>query len=95
MCNMNRTEATKIVKNISKMLDCDCEVYDLNEETLYINTGEDTLDFEMLLGVHKLYNIEAINSDDDYEGYLILQIDLRTGEQKQFDQEVTEELLRG
>jgi len=92
---MNRTEATKIVKNISKMLDCDCEVYDLNEETLYINTGEDTLDFEMLLGVHKLYNIEAINSDDDYEGYLILQIDLRTGEQKQFDQEVTEELLRG
>jgi hypothetical protein len=92
---MNRTEATKIVKNISKMLDCDCEFYDLNEETLYINTGEDTLDFEMLLGVHKPYNIKVINSDDDYEGYLILQIDLRTGEQKQFDQEVTEELLRG
>ena len=75
---MNENEANKIAKSISKMLDCDSEVYDFDDETLYINTGEDMLDFKDLLEVRKKYNIEAINIDDYNEGYLVLQIDLRT-----------------
>lgn len=75
---MNTNEANKMAKSISNMLDCDCEVYDFDDETLYINTGEDMLDFKTLLKVREKYNIEAINIDDDNEGYLILQIDLRT-----------------
>ena len=74
---MNENEANKIANSISKMLDCDCEVYDFDDETLYINTGEDMLDFETLLKVRERYNIEAINIDDNNDGYLILQIDLR------------------
>lgn len=74
---MNKNEAKKIAQSISNMLDCDCEVYDFDDETLYINTGEDMLDFKALLKVREKYNIEAINIDDDNEGYLILQIDFR------------------
>ena len=36
------------------------------------------------------YNIEAINIDDDCEGYLILQIDLRTEEERRLEEETTE-----
>lgn len=75
---MDNKEAKKIAKDISKMLDYECEVYDFDDETLYINTGEDALDFESILEVYKKYHIEAINIDDNYEGYLILQIDLRS-----------------
>ena len=74
---MDKNEANKIANSISNMLDCDCEVYDFDDETLYINTGEDMLDFKTLLNVQEKYKIEAIIIDDDNEGYLILQIDLR------------------
>lgn len=74
---MNEKEANEIAKSIGKMLGCDSEVYDFDDETLYINTGEDMLDFKTLMEVREKYNIEAINIDDDYVGFLILQIDLR------------------
>lgn len=74
---MTKKEANKIAKIISEILECDCTVYDYDDETLYINTAEDALNFAQILSVKELYNIEAINIDDDYEGYLILQIDLR------------------
>ena len=89
---MDKKEATNIARSIGKMLGYDCEVYDFDDETLYINTCEETLDFQALLAVHDKYVIEAINVDDDCDGMLILQIDLRTQEQRQFDREAGEEL---
>lgn len=79
---MDTNKANKIAKSISKMLGCDCEVYDFDDETLYINTGEDMLDFKSLLNVRERYNIEAINIDDYNDGYLVLQLDLRTEQEK-------------
>lgn len=75
---MNSKEAEKITKDISEMLDCHGEVYDFDDETLYINTGEDALDFASLQEVDKKYRLEAVNIDDNYDGFLILQIDLRS-----------------
>lgn len=74
---MTKQELNDIAKSISDILGCDCTVYDFDDETLYVNTGEDALDFARILRVKERYNIEAINIDDEYEGYLILQIDLR------------------
>lgn len=90
---MTKKEANKTAKSISTILECDCTVYDYDAETLYINTGEDALDFARILLVKEQYNIEAINIDDDYEGYLILQIDLRTEEERRFEEETTDILM--
>lgn len=74
---MTKKEANNYAKAIGNILGCKCEIYGYDDETLYVNTGEDTLDFALLLQVKEKYNIEAVNIDDDYEGFLILQIDLR------------------
>ena len=89
---MTRKDAAKAAKTVGKILGCDCSVYDLDDETLYINTGEDSVDFALLMEVKKQYNIEAVNIDDDYEGYIILQIDLRTDEERALDEEIGSEL---
>ena len=90
---MTKKEANKIAKSISDILERDCTVYDFDDETIYVNTGEDVLDFKQLLQVKERFNIEAINIDDDYEGYLILQIDLRTDEERCLEEDTTEILL--
>lgn len=87
---MTKKEANKTAKSIGEILECECTVYDFDDETLYINTGEEALDFARILLVKEQYNIEAINIDDDYEGYLILQIDLRTEEERRLEEETTE-----
>lgn len=74
---MTKKEANNYAKAIGNILRCECEIYDYDDETLYVNTGEDTLDFALLLQLKEKYNIEAVNIDDDYEGFLILQIELR------------------
>lgn len=89
---MTKKDAAKTAKAIGKILDADCSVYDFDDETLYINTGTDCVDFAQLLEVKAHYNIEAINIDDDYEGYLILQIDLRSEEERAAEKELAEEL---
>lgn len=43
-----------------------------------------------ILSVKEQYKIEAINIDDEYEGHLILQIDLRTEEEHRLEEETTE-----
>lgn len=89
---MTKKDAAKTAKAIGKILDADCSVYDFDDETLYINTGTDCVDFAQLIEVKSNYNIEAINIDDDYEGYLILQIDLRSEEERASEKELAEEL---
>lgn len=90
---MNIIGAKEISLGVDKILGCDSEVCDFDDETVYINTGEESLDFDELLKLRKKYRIEAILVSDTGDGNLVLQIDIRTDEQRQFDKEVGEELL--
>ncbi len=91
---MDILEAKEIALGIDKILGCDSEVSDFDDETVYIKTGEESLDFEALLEVRKKYCIEAINVDDFGDETLVLQIDVRTEEQRLFDKEAGEELMQ-
>lgn len=90
---MNIIGANEISLGVDKILGCDSEVCDFDDETVYINTGEESLDFDELLKLRKKYRIEAILVSDTGDDNLVLQIDIRTDEQRQFDKEVGEELL--
>lgn len=90
---MNIIGAKEIALEVDKILGCDSEVCDFDDETVYVNTGEESLDFDELLKLRKKYRIEAILVSDTGDDNLILQIDIRTDEQRQFDKEVGEELL--
>lgn len=90
---MNIIGAKEISLGVDKILGCDCEVCDFDDETVYVNTGEESLDFDELLKLRKKYRIEAILVSDTGDDNLVLQIDIRTDEQRQFDKEVGEELL--
>lgn len=85
--------AKDISLGVDKILGCDSEVYDFDDETVYVNTGEESLDFEELLELRKKYRIEAILVSDIGDDNLVLQIDIRTEEQRLFDKEIGEELL--
>ena len=90
---MNIIGAKEISLGVDKILGCDSEVCDFDDETVYVNTGEESLDFDELLKLRKKYHIEAILVSDTGDENLVLQIDIRTDEQRQFDKEVGEELL--
>ena len=90
---MDIYEAKEIALEVDKILGCDSEVCDFDEETVYVNTRESSLDFDTLLEVRKSFRIEAISVDDLEEGYLVLQIDMRTQEQRLSDKEVGDELM--
>lgn len=90
---MNIIGAKEISLGVDKILGCDSEVCDFDDETVYVNTGEESLDFDELLKLRKKYRIEAILVSDTGDENLVLQIDIRTDEQRQFDKEVGEELL--
>lgn len=85
--------AKEISLGVDKILGCDSEVYDFDDETVYVNTGEESLDFEELLELRKKYRIEAILVSETGDDNLVLQIDIRTEEQRLFDKEIGEELL--
>lgn len=82
-----------MAKAISKIIKSRCSVYDFDDETLYINTGQDMIDFNNLLQIKEKYDIESVNIDDDYEGDIILQIDIRSEEQRRIDEEITQDLV--
>lgn len=90
---MNIIGAKEISLGVDKILGCDSEVCDFDDETVYVNTGEESLDFDELLKLSKKYRIEAILVSDTGDDNLVLQIDIRTDEQRQFDKEVGEDLL--
>ena len=90
---MNIIGAREISLGVDKILGCDSEVCDFDDETVYVNTGEESLDFDELLKLRKKYRIEAILVSDTGDDNLVLQIDIRTDEQRQFDKEVGEDLL--
>lgn len=90
---MNIIGAKEISLGVDKILGCDSKVCDFDDETVYVNTGEESLDFDELLKLRKKYRIEAILVSDTGDDNLVLQIDIRTDEQRQFDKEVGEDLL--
>ena len=90
---MNIIGAKEISLGVDKILGCDSEVCDFDDETVYVDTGEESLDFDELLKLRKKYRIEAILVSDTGDDNLVLQIDIRTDEQRQFDKEVGEDLL--
>lgn len=90
---MNIIGAKEISLGVDKILGCDSEVCDFDDETVYVNTGEESLDFDELLKLRKKYRIEAILVSDTGDDNLVLQIDIRTDEQRQLDKEVGEDLL--
>lgn len=90
---MNIIGAKEISLGVDKILGCDSEVCDFDDETVYVNTGEESLDLDELLKLRKKYRIEAILVSDTGDDNLVLQIDIRTDEQRQFDKEVGEDLL--
>ena len=90
---MNIIGAKEISLGVDKILGCDSEVCDFDDETVYVNTGEESLDFDELLKLRKKYRIEAILVSDTGDDNLVLQIDILTDDQRQFDKEVGEELL--
>ena len=90
---MNIIGAKEISLGVDKILGCDSEVCDFDDETVYVNTGEESLDFDELLKLRKKYRIEAILVSDTGDDNLVLQIDIRTDKQRQFDKQVGEELL--
>lgn len=90
---MNIIGAKEISLGVDKILGCDSEVCDFDDETVYVNTGEESLDFDELLKLRKKYRIEAILVSDTGDDNLVLQIDIRTDEQRQFDKDVGEDLL--
>lgn len=90
---MNIIGAKEISLGVDKILGCDSEVCDFDDETVYVNTGEEALDFDELLKLRKKYRIEAILVSDTGDDNLVLQIDIRTDEQREFDKEVGEDLL--
>lgn len=90
---MNIIGAKEISLGVDKILGCDSEVCDFDDETVYVNTGEESLDFDELLKLRKKYRIEAVLVSDTGDDNLVLQIDIRTDEQRQFDKEVGEDLL--
>lgn len=50
---MNIIGAKEISLGVDKILGCDCEVCDFDDETVYVNTGEESLDFDELLKLRK------------------------------------------
>ena len=45
---MNIIGAKEIALEVDKILGCDSEVCDFDDETVYVNTGEESLDFDEL-----------------------------------------------
>lgn len=85
---MTKKDASKIARAIGKILGSRCTVYSFDDETLYINTCSDFVDFAQLMKAKEKYNITGVMIDDDYEGFIILQIDLLTEEERKAEEEL-------
>lgn len=73
----------KIQSVINKVLDTHCEVIYNDEETVYINTFLSSIDWQLLTSLPKKgVDIQAVNTDEEAEGFVVLMIDLRSEEEK-------------
>ena len=74
----------KILSVINNTLDTQAEgVYD-DEETVYVNTFLNSVNWQQLIDLSKKgVDIEAVNTDEEAEGFVVLMIDLRSDEDKE------------
>ena len=74
----------KILSVINKVLDTHAEVVYDDEETVYVNTFLTSVSWQQLINVTKKgVDIEAVNTDEEAEGFVVLMIDLRSDEDKE------------
>ena len=74
----------KILSVINKALDTHAEVVYDDEETVYVNTFLNSVSWQQLINVTKKgVDIEAVNTDEEAEGFVVLMIDLRSDEDKE------------
>ena len=85
----------KILSTIDKALNTHSEVIYNDEETVYVNTFLDSVNWQQLIDLSKKgVDIEAINTDEEAEGFVVLMIDLRSdlekenSDQKEIDEDL-------
>lgn len=83
----------KILSTIDKGLNTHSEVIYNDEETVYVNTFLDSVNWQQLIDVTKKgVDIEAINTDEEAEGFVVLMIDLREEKENSDQKEIDEDL---
>ena len=85
----------KILSTIDKALNTHSEVIYNDEETVYVNTFLDSVNWQQLIDLSKKgVDIEAVNTDEEAEGFVVLMIDLRSdlekenSDQKEIDEDL-------
>ena len=74
----------KILSVINKVLDTHAEVVYDDEETVYVNTFLTSVNWQQLITLPKKgVDIEAINTDEEADGFVVLMIDLRSDLEKE------------
>ena len=74
----------KILSVINKVLDTHAEVVYNDDETVYVNTFQTIVNWQQLIDLSKKgVDIEAVNTDEEAEGFVVLMIDLRSDEDKE------------
>ena len=74
----------KILSTIDKGLNTHSEVIYNDEETVYVNTFLNSVSWQQLITLPKKgVDIEAVNADEEAEGFVVLMIDLRSDLEKE------------
>ena len=83
----------KILSVINNTLDTHAEVVYSDDETVYVNTFLTSVSWQQLITLPKKgVDIEAINTDEEAEGFVVLMVDLRSDEDKTVQKEIDEDL---
>lgn len=92
---VGKNSIKKILNVINNTLDTHAEVVYDDEETVYVNTFLTSVSWQQLINVTKKgVDIEAINTDEEAEGFVVLMIDLRSdlekenSDQKEIDEDL-------
>ena len=81
---VGKNSIKKILSVINKVLDTHAEVVYNDDETVYVNTFQTSVSWQQLINVTKKgVDIEAVNTDEEAEGFVVLMIDLRSDEDKE------------
>ena len=74
----------KILSVINKVLDTHAEVVYNDDETVYVNTFQTSVNWQQLITLPKKgVDIEAVNADEEADGFVVLMIDLRSDLEKE------------
>ena len=90
---VGKNSIKKILSVINKVLDTHAEVVYNDDETVYVNTFQTSVNWQQLIDVTKKgVDIEAINTDEEAEGFVVLMIDLREEKKNSDQKEIDEDL---